>query len=176
MLNNQGRIAISGKSGCGNTTVSRLVSEMLGIGMVNYTFRALAQEEGYDFEQMRAMAQKDSQWDRLLDERQIKMANKGPCVLGSRLAIWLWKESELKVYLEASDEVRARRIASREEKPFHEVLEKTRKRDQEDRERYLKLYGIDNDRPEVADLILNTEDKNPQQIAQLIVERWKETL
>ena len=37
------RIAISGKSGCGNTTVSTLLSEKLGIKLINYTFRTLAQ-------------------------------------------------------------------------------------------------------------------------------------
>ena len=40
------RIAISGKSGCGNTTVTRLVSEALGFEMINFTFRSLAEEIG----------------------------------------------------------------------------------------------------------------------------------
>ena len=38
------RIAISGLSGCGNTTVSKKLSEMLGVRMINYTFRNLAEE------------------------------------------------------------------------------------------------------------------------------------
>jgi cytidylate kinase len=33
------RIAISGKSGCGNTTVSRMVAEKLGLRFINFTFR-----------------------------------------------------------------------------------------------------------------------------------------
>ena len=36
------RIAVSGKSGCGNTTVSSLLARSLGIKLVNYTFRQLA--------------------------------------------------------------------------------------------------------------------------------------
>ena len=40
------RIAISGKSGCGNTTVSKLLSEKLNVKMINFTFRSLAQETG----------------------------------------------------------------------------------------------------------------------------------
>ena len=43
------RIAISSKSGCGNTTVSTLLSEKLGYPMVNFTFRQMAQERGVDF-------------------------------------------------------------------------------------------------------------------------------
>ena len=38
------RIAISGKSGCGNTTVSGLLAQKLGIKLINYTFRQLAEE------------------------------------------------------------------------------------------------------------------------------------
>jgi cytidylate kinase len=40
------RIAISGKSGCGNTTVSTLLAKTLGIKLINYTFRQLAEEKG----------------------------------------------------------------------------------------------------------------------------------
>ena len=36
------RIAISGKSGCGNTTVSSLLAERLGVKLFNFTFRQLA--------------------------------------------------------------------------------------------------------------------------------------
>jgi cytidylate kinase len=36
------KIAISGKSGCGNSTVSRIVANRLGLRLVNYTVRALA--------------------------------------------------------------------------------------------------------------------------------------
>jgi cytidylate kinase len=34
-MSNELRIAVSGKSGCGNTTVSRLLSQRLGIRLIN---------------------------------------------------------------------------------------------------------------------------------------------
>jgi len=40
------RVAISGRSGCGNTTVSTLLSQLLGVKLINFTFRNLAQELG----------------------------------------------------------------------------------------------------------------------------------
>ncbi|NBK25522.1 MAG: cytidylate kinase, partial [Spirochaetia bacterium] len=43
------RIAISGKSGCGNTTVSKLVADRLGYPMINFTFRTLSEEKGIEF-------------------------------------------------------------------------------------------------------------------------------
>ncbi|MDA8409757.1 MAG: cytidylate kinase, partial [Treponema sp.] len=47
-----GIIAISGKSGCGNSTVSALVAKILGFGLVNFTFKNLAQERGLSFEEI----------------------------------------------------------------------------------------------------------------------------
>ena len=45
-------MAISGKSGCGNTTVSRLVADRLGLIVINYTFKNLAQDKGMSFEEI----------------------------------------------------------------------------------------------------------------------------
>nr|MCR5613759.1 cytidylate kinase [Treponema sp.] len=53
------RIAISGKSGCGNTTVSTLLSQMLGIKLINYTFRTLAEERGMTLAQVIENAKTD---------------------------------------------------------------------------------------------------------------------
>lgn len=39
------RIAISGRSGCGNTTVSTLLAQKLGVKLINFTFRQLAAEK-----------------------------------------------------------------------------------------------------------------------------------
>ena len=43
--NKELRIAISGKSGCGNTTVSTLLSQKLNVTLINFTFRQLAAEK-----------------------------------------------------------------------------------------------------------------------------------
>ena len=51
-LNKDVRVAISGKSGCGNTTVSTLLAEKLGVKLINYTFRQLAAEKGLTLAQV----------------------------------------------------------------------------------------------------------------------------
>lgn len=163
------RVAISGRSGCGNSTVSKLVAEKLGIRMINYTFRTLAEEQGVSFAEMRRMAEEDPQWDRIVDRRQREMALEGSCVLGSRLAVWvLREEADLKVFLDASEEERARRIQKREGGSFEEKLKETRLRDRNDHERYLKIYGIDNNDYGFCDLIVDTERHAPEEIAELI--------
>jgi len=169
-------IAISGKSGCGNTTVSGLVSEALGIKLINYTFRTLAAERGMKFESLLEEAQKDFSYDRAVDERQVELARLQDCVVGSRLALWLLKEATLKVYLWASPEVRATRIHNREGRSLQEVMGFTALRDKHDHERYLELYGIDNDDFSGADLTINAEGFSAKKIAAIIVTAFQQKL
>ena len=163
------RIAISGKSGCGNTTVTRLLSEALGFRMVNYTFHTMADEQGIDFDEFCRMAQDDPQYDYHVDEKQVELAMEDNSVLGSRLAIWMLKEADLKVYLTASPEVRAGRIHYREGGDRAHQMERTALRDKRDHERYLKLYNLDNDDYHFADLIINTDRMSAEQIRDIIL-------
>jgi cytidylate kinase len=164
------RIAISGKSGCGNTTVSRLVAESLGLRFINFTFRTLAEERGISLEEILSLAAGDDSWDREVDSRQVKLAREGGgCVLGSRLAIWMLQEADLKVYLKAKPLTRARRILNREGGDPEAVAAFTEERDRQDRERYLRIYHIDNDDYLFADLIIDTDDLDPRTISSRIV-------
>lgn len=165
------RIAISGKSGCGNTTVSTLVAKRLGYPLINFTFRNLASERGMEFWDFCRLAEKDDSIDRELDERQVAMAlEQTDCVLGSRLAIWMLKEADLKVYLTASSEERASRILKREGGTFEQRLEETVTRDANDTARYKRIYGIDNTDPSVADLVIETDELLSEEVADLILE------
>ena len=165
------RIAISSKSGCGNTTVSTLLSEKLGYPMVNFTFRQMAQERGVDFWTFCRMAEDDYDIDRELDRRQVEMAmEQKDCILASRLAIWMLKEADLKVYLTATAETRAKRVYTREGGSLEERYKETVRRDENDTNRYKTIYGIDNSKPEeCADLIIATDDKTPEEIVYLII-------
>jgi cytidylate kinase len=165
------KIAISGKSGCGNTTVSRMVAETLGLSFINFTFRNLAAERGLSLEEVMRLAAEDDYWDKETDRRQLLMAREpGGCVLGSRLAIWMLKEADLKVYLAAPPAVRVKRILSREGGDPEAAAAFTEYRDAQDRERYLRLYNIDNDDYAFADLVIETAGLDPAAIANLIVQ------
>ena len=165
------RIAISSRSGCGNTTVTTMLSEKIGYPMVNFTFRQMAQERGVDFWTFCRMAEGDYDIDRELDRRQVEMAMKEEnCILASRLAVWMLKDADLKVYLTATPETRAGRIFKREGGSLEERYNETVRRDENDSNRYRKIYGIDNSRPEdVADLIIATDEKTPEEIVDIII-------
>lgn len=171
------RVAISGKSGCGNTTVSTLLSQKLGIKLINYTFRQLAAEKGLTLAQVIENAKNDDSYDKYVDTHQVELAEKESCVLGSRLAIWMLKEADLKVYLMADDDVRAKRILNREGGDLEEIKSFTTMRDSEDSRRYMKLYGIDNSSYDFADMKIDTALYSPEQIVdQIIAELKKRSL
>lgn len=168
------RIAISSKSGCGNTTVSTLLSEKLGFRLINFTFRQMAAEKGVDFWTFCSMAEKDDNIDRELDARQVEMAMaEENCVLGSRLAIWMLTEADLKVYLTADSLTRAERVFRREGGSLEERIAQTRMRDENDSARYKRIYGIDNNDTSVADLVIKTDDKSPEEIVGIIISHLK---
>ena len=170
------RIAISGKSGCGNSSVTRLVGEQLGLRVINYTFRDMAAEMGISFEEMCERAERDDRFDRELDRKQVELAAAPGCVLGSRLAIWLLGNADLKVYLQGTPQVRSARIAHRESTPYEETLAMTIERDRHDRMRYQRLYGIDIDRVEFADLLVDTTLGDQKYVAGVIVQELEKRL
>jgi cytidylate kinase len=168
-MNKNLKIAVSGKSGCGNTTVSKIVAEQLGLLFINFTFRSLAEEKDISLEEVLALAAKDDWWDKEVDRCQLELARKDDgCVLGSRLAIWMLKEADLKIYLRAKPEVRAARIFQREGGDLEDIAAFTAERDRQDRERYQRIYGIDNDDYSFADIVIDTDTIDPLQIAELI--------
>jgi cytidylate kinase len=170
------RIAVSGKSGCGNTTVSRLLAERMGVRLINYTFHDMAKERGIPFEELCLLAENDNQYDRYLDRRQVELALEGSCVLASRLAIWLLEQADLSVYLYASAKVRARRISKREGTQWRQSLQDLEVRDARDRNRYLKLYGMDIDNYDFADLVVNTEKGDQFYVVDRIAEALERKL
>jgi len=173
-MNKNIKIAISGRSGCGNTTVSRMVADTLGLRFINFTFRSLAKERKLDLKDILELASKDDSIDIEVDTRQVALAREvGGCVLGSRLAIWMLKEADLKIYLDAKPQTRAQRIVNREGGSPDEVAAFTADRDRQDHGRYLRIYNIDTDDYSFADLIIDTDNINPQQITDLIIERVK---
>ncbi|MCX7776070.1 MAG: AAA family ATPase [Rectinemataceae bacterium] len=162
-------VAISGKSGCGNTTVSRLVAEALGYEFINYTFRTMAAELGMPLQRVLELAADDPSWDQRLDAHQVELARAGNTVIASRLAAWMVPEADLKVYLKASPAIRAARIHRREGGDFDEIRRFTQERDTRDHERYLRIYGIDIDDLQPMHLIIDTERWQAAQVADIII-------
>jgi len=167
-------ITISGLPGSGKTTVARLVADALALEHVyaGNVFREQARAHGVSLEEYVRRAETDPSIDRDLDRRMCERAARGQAVLEGRLAAFAADQAgvpALKVFLDAAEGIRAERIRQREGGAKGDRLRDIQAREASDRRRYQELYGVDYHAHERYDLVLDTAERTPRDIADTIV-------
>jgi cytidylate kinase len=170
-------VAVAGLPGTGTTTLCRLLSERLSIPHVyaGQFFRQMAKEHGMDLVQFGEYAEKHPEVDTELDRRMIDVAKARGVIVEGRMVAWQLQQAEaggLKVLLEAPEPVRATRVAKREGvEDIEKVLVENRHREASEAKRYRDFYGFDPNDPRHYDMVIDSSDKTPEQIADLVVAR-----
>jgi cytidylate kinase len=152
-------VAISGLHGTGKSTYAHAIAKEFNLRVVSAgkLFRKLADEKGISLEELSRISGTDSTIDLQIDERTKSEAKSGAVIVEGRLAGWMTKdESHIKILLTAPNQVRFRRIAERENLSLEEAKRITLFREDQERKRFKKYYGIDLDDNSIYDLIINT--------------------
>lgn len=167
-------VTISGLPGAGTTTAARLVSGELGLEWVNggQIWRAMAAELGLTVADFSAYSEANPEVDLELDARLAARAAGGGCVLEARLAGWLATRGGLlaeRVWVACDEQVRARRVAVREGGSPEEALTRNRAREASERLRYRQLYDIDIGDLSIYDMVLDSDELDPERLAAAVV-------
>lgn len=166
-------ITIGGTPGSGKTTVARLLAKQLGLPHIyaGDLYRRAAEARGLSLEAFNRLAEQDHSIDRELDAKMAEYALQGGVILEGRLAAFQALQQNvdaLKVYLTASDDVRAHRVSQREGGDKLEQLRVNDERHRSDSRRYRGIYGFDLEDISIYDLKLYSDDKSPEALADAI--------
>ena len=171
------RISISGPPGSGKTTICMLVANRMDYDyiLVGQIFRQMALERKMDLDTFGRLAEEDETIDKDLDERMLALARANEnIVLEGRLTGAMLKTRKLRVfavYVTASEEIRAQRIAKRESKSEASVLQEMRTRERSERKRYLAYYGIDPYDKSLYDMWVDSSNLAPDKLTEMVVEQ-----
>ncbi len=176
-MENQGIvITIGGPPGSGTTTIAKAIASHFNLRYLSTgeIFRKVAEERGLSVLELDETAEKevDLEVDRISKEE----AAKGNIILESDLAAWMNPQADVKIWLDASLETRAKRVFNDEKKrtaesynSLDEVKDKLKKRFEADKRRYKNVYGIDLDDLSIYDLVINTENLTIEEVINKII-------
>ncbi len=173
-------ITLGGPPGSGTSTLAKLLKEKLNLKYeyAGSIFRKTAKELNMSLENFGKYAEQHPEVDIELDNKMLSFAEvEGNHLLEGRMTGVLFHREKIpafKIWVDASVETRAKRLVVRDGFTYEEAVSKMTERDECDRKRYLELYHLDPATSTCYDLVLNSENLLPEQLAEIICDRLKQ--
>src|SRR3972149_8076971 len=174
-------VCISGRAGTGKSTLAKKLAQKYKLKYYSGgdALKALAAEEGYNSscngwwespEGLRFLEkrEKNLKFDKAVDDKLLESAQKGNVLLDSWTMPWLLKTG-FKIWLIASIEKRAERIAERDKITIKEARRVLKEKEAGTKAIYKKLYGFalgEDFKP--FHLILDTDKLSAEQVFQVL--------
>ena len=174
-------VCISGMAGTGKSTLAKKLAEKYYLKYYSGgdALKALAAEEGYDSSSdgwwespdgLRFLKKREEnlEFDKAIFDKLLGYAQEGRVLLDSWTMPWLLKTG-FKIWLIASVEKRAERIAVRDKIPLEEAVKVLKKKETITKAIYKKLYGFMlGEDFEPFNLVLDTNKLNAEEVFQTL--------
>lgn len=181
-------ILISGSPGAGKSTLTERLAKEFGLKRIfaSGIMKQIKENERLDLEKAEKGTgfweseegqklvkerQKNFYYDLELDKRLLEIAEKERrAIFDSRMMAWLYKGKDaFRIWVDASEDVRAQRIAKRDNKNAAEIKDAMHKRLLADAKIYKKLYNVDimKDRSPF-DLVLKTDNLSEDDVFEIV--------
>jgi cytidylate kinase len=174
-------VCISGMAGTGKSTLSKRLAKKYDLKYYSGgdALKELAKDQGFDassrgwWETPEGLSflekrEKNFAFDKAVDEKLLDYAQQGHVLLDSWTMPWLLKTG-FKIWLVASLEKRAERIAKRDKIPIGEALCVLKEKENRTKAIYKKLYGFElGEDFEPFNLVLDTDALNAKGVFQVL--------
>ena len=182
-------VIISGPPAVGKTTVALGLAKEFDLKYLSGgdVLKELAKEQGFDSEGddwwdtpdgMKFLAQRadNDEFDKKVDEKLKELFYKGGMVITSYTLPWL-VDNGIKIWLDGTHENSAKRMKTRDNMSKEEAMEITKKRYDENKVLYKKLYNFDfGEDQSVFDITINTDNLDADQVIEIAKSTVKELL
>lgn len=162
-------ITISGQIGSGKSTLAKEIAKKFNLRHISAgkIMRNLAEKHNMSLMEFSKFAELNSWIDKEIDDTQKKLAEQGNCVVEGRISAF-FLNPQLKVFLIAPLEIRAKRIAERDNIIIGKAYQLIQEREESERKRYKKIYHINFDNLENYDIIINTGNFTKEETAEIL--------
>ncbi|MEM2080861.1 MAG: cytidylate kinase family protein [Candidatus Bathyarchaeia archaeon] len=174
-------VCISGMAGTGKSTLAKKLAQKYGLRYYSGgdALKELAKDEGYNpssrgwWESPEGISflkkrESNPQFDKTVDDKLLQYAEQGNVILDSWAMPWLLKTG-FKIWLAASEEKRARRIAKRDGISVENALQVLREKEARTKSIYKKLYGFSLGEDFAPfHLILDTDNLDANEVFQVL--------
>ncbi|MFC1801909.1 (d)CMP kinase [Patescibacteria group bacterium] len=171
-------ITITGNLGSGKSTVTKMLTKRLKYKRIcmGEIFRKMARDNGKTIGEF--FDNLGSREEKIADEYMQRQMNLNKNLIAESRVAFLWKtkNDKINIFISVDKKIGAERIfkEKREEEDFcniDKVLKENGKRVESEKERYKKLYNLDNHHdPKHFDLIIDTTNKTPEEVTQEILD------
>lgn len=174
-------IAITGKLGSGKSTVAAILSDKLGyeIYSTGSVQRKAAADMGITTLELNQRMMSDPSFDHVIDDTVTAISKERDHIIFDSRMAWHFAHNAYRVFITVDTREAARRVfaADRGDVESYNTVEEAEtalnERCELERERFLSIYGVDYNSPDNYDLVVDSTDKSPEEVAEIIVREFR---